>query len=506
MRISDEIDALEVMGVNSVVYLVATRVWAALITMIPLYLAALFASYLASELVVTKFFGLSPGHLPALLPALPAADRHLLLVPQGDDLRRARHLRALLLRLQRHRRPGRGGCGRRTGHPALHHPGRRRQPLHVADPLRWRQRLGQVGRMRRLRRVGISLFVLVVLVAGTITLIRTANGDYSGDYALTGMFPKAGEGLHPGSSVVFRGVQVGRVSDIALKDNEAQVKVLMQPNFKVPASATATIEPVNLFGAEQVSISTPDHNSEAGPYLPRNGTFAHAATSDELGDLFAAATPLLQKINTRALSTVLGELGQASQGEGPQHRRLHHGRHAAGRPAELHAELAAATRWIRSPSSLRPSPPTLASLNSLNAEVNAGLPTFNAEEANYEKLLNTLIPFANDLASLLATYHPDIATILTAGDNVSRVLLAQQDNIGQVVQGAYHYFVKIAEGAASLTKLPDGSTYVYFNTFILFSDVNSLVCSLIAPTRRPVVPGTDTAGAGRSGHRVQLLD
>jgi phospholipid/cholesterol/gamma-HCH transport system permease protein len=61
MRISDEIDALEVMGVNSIVYLVGTRVWAALITMIPLYLAALFASYLASELVVTKFFGLSPG-------------------------------------------------------------------------------------------------------------------------------------------------------------------------------------------------------------------------------------------------------------------------------------------------------------------------------------------------------------------------------------------------------------------------------------------------------------
>src|SRR6185312_3363566 len=61
MRISDEIDALEVMGVNSVVYLVATRVWAALITMVPLYLAALFASYLASELIVTQFFGLSSG-------------------------------------------------------------------------------------------------------------------------------------------------------------------------------------------------------------------------------------------------------------------------------------------------------------------------------------------------------------------------------------------------------------------------------------------------------------
>jgi len=61
MRISEEIDALEVMGVNSFSYLVTTRVWAALICMIPLYLAALFASFLASELIVTKFFSLSPG-------------------------------------------------------------------------------------------------------------------------------------------------------------------------------------------------------------------------------------------------------------------------------------------------------------------------------------------------------------------------------------------------------------------------------------------------------------
>jgi len=61
MRISDEIDALEVMGVDSFQYLVATRVWASIITMVPLYLAALFASYLATELIVTGFFGLGSG-------------------------------------------------------------------------------------------------------------------------------------------------------------------------------------------------------------------------------------------------------------------------------------------------------------------------------------------------------------------------------------------------------------------------------------------------------------
>ena len=61
MRVSEEIDALEVMGVDSFVYLVTTRVWAALLTMIPLYLAMLFASYLATEIISTKFFYLSSG-------------------------------------------------------------------------------------------------------------------------------------------------------------------------------------------------------------------------------------------------------------------------------------------------------------------------------------------------------------------------------------------------------------------------------------------------------------
>jgi phospholipid/cholesterol/gamma-HCH transport system permease protein len=61
MRISEEIDALEVMSVPSKAYLVATRVVAALIAIIPLYLIALFASFFATKLVSTQFFGMSSG-------------------------------------------------------------------------------------------------------------------------------------------------------------------------------------------------------------------------------------------------------------------------------------------------------------------------------------------------------------------------------------------------------------------------------------------------------------
>jgi phospholipid/cholesterol/gamma-HCH transport system substrate-binding protein len=334
--------------------------------------------------------------------------------------------------------------------------------------------------MSRLVRLLVSAAVLLVLVGGTVTLIRDSNGDFSGDYALSGLFAKAGEGLPPGSEVVFRGVQVGRVSTAALRGDEAKVTMLIDPNFEVPKDATATIEPVNLFGADEVSLTTPGHDAEEGPYLAHGASFAHTANTDELGDLFAAATPLLQKINTNNLSTVLGELGQASQGEGPSiARSITAGTRLAG---ELNATLTAQEVALDSLARFSQAVAPLAgNLNTVSNEVNAALPAFNSEEVDYEKFLNSVIPFANDLASLLTTYRPDIDTILTAGDNVSRVLLAQQDNIGQVIQGAYSYFRTIANGAASTQKLPDGSTYAYFNTFLLFSDVNSLVCGLLAP-------------------------
>ena len=334
--------------------------------------------------------------------------------------------------------------------------------------------------MRRIRNIVVSVVVLFGLVFGTIQLVRLANGDFQGDYKLSGTFPRAGEGLDPGSAVVFRGVQVGRVSTINLYQNEAKVTLLIQPSFKVPSTSTATIQPVNLFGAEQVSISSPHQNSDIGPYLPPGGNFAHAESSDELGDLFAAATPLLNQVNAQKLSTVLGELSQASQGEGPKIAAgIESGSQLAGLlDKTLNAQILALDSFAKFTQAIAPA---AGDLNNLNAEINQGLPAFNAEETDYENLVNTLIPFSNRLATLLATYHPDIATILQSGDNVSRVLLAEPQTIGQVINGAYHYFQKIAEGASGLNTLPDGSTYAYFNTFVLFSDVNSLVCNLIAP-------------------------
>jgi phospholipid/cholesterol/gamma-HCH transport system permease protein len=61
MRISEEVDALEVMGVPSIPFLVTTRMIAGFIAVIPLYIVGLLSSYFAARTITTGFYGQSTG-------------------------------------------------------------------------------------------------------------------------------------------------------------------------------------------------------------------------------------------------------------------------------------------------------------------------------------------------------------------------------------------------------------------------------------------------------------
>jgi phospholipid/cholesterol/gamma-HCH transport system permease protein len=61
MRISEEIDALEVMAIPSVPFLVTTRLIAALSAVVPLYAIALLGSYLATQAVSVSYYGITAG-------------------------------------------------------------------------------------------------------------------------------------------------------------------------------------------------------------------------------------------------------------------------------------------------------------------------------------------------------------------------------------------------------------------------------------------------------------
>jgi phospholipid/cholesterol/gamma-HCH transport system permease protein len=61
MRISEEIDALEVMAVPSLPFLVTTRLIAGFVAVIPLYVIGLLSSYLSTRTIATAYYGQSTG-------------------------------------------------------------------------------------------------------------------------------------------------------------------------------------------------------------------------------------------------------------------------------------------------------------------------------------------------------------------------------------------------------------------------------------------------------------
>jgi len=73
-RISEEIDALEVMAIPPIPYMVTTRLVGAFAVLVPLYLVGLFGSYIATQVTVTVFFHQSLGTYDHYF--------HLFLLPQ----------------------------------------------------------------------------------------------------------------------------------------------------------------------------------------------------------------------------------------------------------------------------------------------------------------------------------------------------------------------------------------------------------------------------------------
>lgn len=61
MRVNEEIDALEAMAIKPIPYLISTRLVAALLVVLPLFILGLVGTYLATDFMVTQLYGQSAG-------------------------------------------------------------------------------------------------------------------------------------------------------------------------------------------------------------------------------------------------------------------------------------------------------------------------------------------------------------------------------------------------------------------------------------------------------------
>lgn len=331
--------------------------------------------------------------------------------------------------------------------------------------------------MPRAHRAAAALALALLLISVAVLFVKGAYGTFSNQYHLVADFAHAGQLLTPGSNVKYRGVNIGKVDSVHLVDRRVQVRVSIDRGFEVPQDTKATVRPKTLFGEKYVDFAFP--NGQSPPFLRPNGHITKTAASEEVEGLFEGTVPLLSRIDATELATIVDELSKGLEGEGEAlSKSLRDGVQLANLFADtIDAQTHALDSFARFQDAIRTVGPDL---NAISANSNLALPEFNQARGDYTRLLTTLKPFADNLADVLRVYRPDIDAILTQGDNVVRVLLARQADISNTISGAYRYALKFSRGTSAET-LPNGSKFAYFKNFVLFSDVQNLVCASLAP-------------------------
>ena len=306
--------------------------------------------------------------------------------------------------------------------------------------------------------------------------VTFAYGGYDDHYQVVGDFPRAGQGLAPGSDVTYRGVDIGEVASIELVDRRARVRMNIDPDVDVPADAEFVVRPKTIFGEKYVEVTFP--SGDGGPHLADGDTVASAEAATEVEDLFEGTDDLFDALDEEELASLVSSLSETARGTGEDvAAALESGAEATAVGADtLDRQLRALSAWSAFQDAIREIGPDL---NAIAENSDLALGEFNANRDAYVRALRSLRPFARELAALLAGTRPDIDTYLERGDSVVRVLTANEDRLVEVIEGLGAY-VQAFGGGLSEERLPDGSGFAYFKNFIYADDVEHFLCSELA--------------------------
>lgn len=108
-------------------------------------------------------------------------------------------------------------------------------------------------------------------------------------------------GLYQFSNVTYRGVEVGKVTDIRPVRGGAEVMMSLKPSPKIPADLQANVRSVSAVGEQYVDLVP---RTDSGPYL-KNGSVISADNAS----LPKPVGPMLDQMNTLVDSIPIGKLG-----------------------------------------------------------------------------------------------------------------------------------------------------------------------------------------------------
>lgn len=136
-----------------------------------------------------------------------------------------------------------------------------------------------------------------------------------GRLAVTLELPASG-GLYRFSNVTYRGVQVGKVTDVKLTENGAEATLSLETSPKIPADLRAEVRSVSAVGEQYVDLLPA---TDSGPYLESGSRIPVTNTTipQQVGPMLDQLSAMVDSLPKDRIPDLLDETFKAFNGAGP---------------------------------------------------------------------------------------------------------------------------------------------------------------------------------------------
>ncbi|WP_341251016.1 MlaD family protein [Euzebya pacifica] len=356
--------------------------------------------------------------------------------------------------------------------------------------------------MGRSTAVRAFLGLLIIVGVGTVGWFgtRAAQGAFAEDYRFTVVMGETGQGLVNGSDVVARGVLIGKVGAIELtEDLQAEVELVLEPEYRIPEDAQFAIVGKTLFGEKQLEVRFDGPRELAAAFIPDEGRVTDVNAVVEVQDVLQDLDGLLGAIDPEDLAVVVNDgLGAFVGQEDSIARAIDQGARATN---VLSRSLDDQVPTLRDLSLVAEAlGPVGDEFNRIASTIDGGaLDTLTANQDRLRFLLAELNAFSDQLDIVLELTRGDLDRLMVEGDNVTRVLFAYRPELADMVEGLNDYTDIIGNGGQTD---PGWSGFAAGFQIILQEPVSAELCAGVPPELAAVLPicsGTAPPADGGDG-------
>ncbi|MBA0046126.1 MCE family protein [Mycobacterium sp. NPDC050853] len=178
--------------------------------------------------------------------------------------------------------------------------------------------------MEKLIKTQLVIFAVVTVISVALMAIfylRLPSALGIGNHEVKAKFVATG-GLYENANVTYRGVQIGRVTNVELTPEGVTANMRLNDNVKVPGNVLAAVKSVSAIGEQYVDL-TPPPTGAAGS-LRHGDVIGTDRTSipTDVSTLLRQADGLVNTVADTRLREVLAEAFKAFNGSGQELSRL----------------------------------------------------------------------------------------------------------------------------------------------------------------------------------------